>query len=229
MNGEEVVREYPVLHTHPIVTSRCVDPRKNNVLSYDELFKEEGRMKKFVFIFGPQAVGKMTVGQELAKVTGLKLFHNHMTIDLLEPLFGFSTEMWRLTHLFRQEIFKSISKSDNYGMIFTKVWYFEQKEDWDNIGNMCQTVASQGAEIYFVELEANVEERLNRNRTLHRLEHKPTKRNIEQSEQHLLSTIESSRLNSNKGEIEQENYLRIDNTYLSAEEVAEVIKKEFQL
>ena len=43
----------------------------------------------------------MTVGQELAKETGLKLFHNHMTIDLLEPLFGFSPEMWRLTHLFR--------------------------------------------------------------------------------------------------------------------------------
>ncbi|TQR19445.1 AAA family ATPase [Psychrobacillus vulpis] len=186
-------------------------------------------MKKFVFIFGPQAVGKMTVGQELAKVTDLKLFHNHMTIDLLEPLFGFSTEMWRLTQLFRQEIFNSFSKSDNYGMIFTKVWYFNQKEDWDQIENMCQTVSSQGADIYFVELEANVEERLKRNKTPHRLEYKPTKRNIEQSEQHLLSTIESSRLNSKKGEIDKEHYLRIDNTYLSAEEVAQIIKKEFQL
>lgn len=186
-------------------------------------------MKKFVFIFGPQAVGKMTVGQELSKVTGLKLFHNHMTIDLLEPLFGFSPEMWRLTHLFRQEIFNSFSKSDNYGMIFTKVWYFNQKEDWDEIDNMCQTVSSQGADIYFVELEANVEERLVRNTTPHRLEFKPTKRNIAQSEQHLLSTIESSRLNSKKGEIEKENYLRVDNTYLSAEEVAQIIKKEFQL
>lgn len=186
-------------------------------------------MKKFVFIFGPQAVGKMTVGQELAKVTGLKLFHNHMTIDLLEPLFCFSPEMWRLTHLFRQEIFNSFSKSDNYGMIFTKVWYFNQKEDWVDIENICQTVSSQGADIYFVELEANVEERLKRNKTPHRLEYKPTKRNIEQSEQHLLSTLESSRLNSKMGEIEKENYLRIDNTYLSAEEVAQIIIKEFQL
>lgn len=186
-------------------------------------------MKKFVFIFGPQAVGKMTVGQELAKVTGLKLFHNHMTIDLLEPLFGFSPEMWRLTHLFRQEIFNSFSKSINNGMIFTKVWYFDRKEDWDDIDNMCQIMASQGADIFFVELEANVEERLKRNKTPHRLEHKPTKRNIEQSEQHLLSTLESSRLNSKKGEIYKENYLRIDNTYFSAEEVAQIIKKEFQL
>jgi hypothetical protein len=114
-------------------------------------------------------------------------------------------------------------------MIFTKVWYFNQKEDWDDIENMCKTVSSQGADIYFVELEANVEDRLKRNKTPHRLEYKPTKRNIEQSEQHLLSTIESSRLNSKKGEIEKENYLRIDNTYLSAEEVAQIIKKEFQL
>lgn len=186
-------------------------------------------MKKFVFIFGPQAVGKMTVGQELAKVTGLKLFHNHMTIDLLEPLFGFSPEMWRLTHLFRQEIFNSFSKSDNYGMIFTKVWYFNKTEDWDDIDNMCQIVSSQGADIYFIELETNVEERLKRNKTPHRLEYKPTKRNIDQSEKHLLSTIESSRLNSKKGEIEKENYIRIDNTFLSAEEVAQIIKKEFQL
>lgn len=186
-------------------------------------------MKKFVFIFGPQAVGKMTVGQELAKVTGLKLFHNHMTIDLLEPLFGFTPEMWRLTHLFRMEIFKAFSKSNNDGMIFTKVWYFDQKEDWDDIENMCQTVSTHGADIYFVELEANVEERLNRNKTPHRLEHKPTKRNTEQSEQHLISTLESNRLNSKKGEIEKENYIRIDNTYLSAEEVAQIIKKEFKL
>ena len=44
---------------------------------------------KLVLIFGPQAVGKMTVGQELAKKTGLKLFHNHMTIELLSPCSAF--------------------------------------------------------------------------------------------------------------------------------------------
>lgn len=42
---------------------------------------------KFILIFGPQAVGKMTVGQELAKLTDLKIFHNHMTIDLVSPFF----------------------------------------------------------------------------------------------------------------------------------------------
>ena len=46
---------------------------------------------KLVLLFGPQAVGKMTVGQELAKITGLKLFHNHMTIDLVSNFFDYGT------------------------------------------------------------------------------------------------------------------------------------------
>lgn len=186
-------------------------------------------MEKFVFIFGPQAVGKMTIGQELSVLTGLKLFHNHMTIDLLEPLYGFSPEMWRLTHLFRREIFQSFSKSDQYGMIFTKIWYLDQKEDWDEIESICNIFSSQGVEIYFVELEADVDERLIRNKTTNRLQHKPTKRNIEESEQHLLSTLENRRLNSLEGEIKTKNYIRINNTKIDAAEVACMIQKEFNL
>ena len=37
---------------------------------------------KLVFILGDAAVGKMTVGQELMKITDLRLFHNNMTIEL---------------------------------------------------------------------------------------------------------------------------------------------------
>ena len=48
-------------------------------------------MPKIVLITGPQAVGKMTVGQELSKITNLKLFHNHMTIDLVSNFFTTSS------------------------------------------------------------------------------------------------------------------------------------------
>ena len=44
--------------------------------------------KTLVIILGPHAVGKMTVGQELAKITGLRLFHNHMSIELSRKLFA---------------------------------------------------------------------------------------------------------------------------------------------
>ena len=36
---------------------------------------------KVLFLFGDAAVGKMTVGQELRKITDLRLFHNNMTIE----------------------------------------------------------------------------------------------------------------------------------------------------
>jgi hypothetical protein len=184
---------------------------------------------KFVLLFGPQAVGKMTVGQALAESTGLKLLHNHMTIDLLQPLFDFSPEMWRLSGLFRKEIFKSFAETEQYGLIFTYVWAFNQSKDWESVEEICSIFKSQQAEIYFVELEADVEVRLKRNRTPNRLEHKPTKRNIAQSEEHLISTMETLRLNSQENEIKEENYLKIDNTYLSAEETAGIIKEKFNL
>ena len=43
---------------------------------------------KLIFLIGDAAVGKMTVGQELMKITDLRLFHNHMTIELVIEIFG---------------------------------------------------------------------------------------------------------------------------------------------
>jgi hypothetical protein len=69
--------------------------RRNNALgnriTLESTFCNVGRKYELVLLFGPQAVGKMTVGQELARITELKLFHNHMTIDLLEPYFLFQS------------------------------------------------------------------------------------------------------------------------------------------
>lgn len=50
---------------------------------------------KFIIITGPQAVGKMTVGQELVKITNLKLLHNHMTIEVLTKIFDYSRDSFR--------------------------------------------------------------------------------------------------------------------------------------
>ena len=64
---------------------------------------------KFVIIFGPQAVGKMTVGHELEKVTDLKLFHNHMSIDLVNPIFSYGTdEGRRLVSYFEKKSLKRL-------------------------------------------------------------------------------------------------------------------------
>ncbi|MBU5425586.1 AAA family ATPase [Tissierella pigra] len=185
---------------------------------------------KLVIVFGPQAVGKMTVGQELAEITGLKLFHNHMTIELVSNFFSYgSKEGKRLVSLFRQEIFEEVAKSDLKGLIFTYVWAFNMQEDWDYVDSVCNIFKSKGGEIYFVELEAELEERLERNKSPLRLEHKPTKRNLEFSENELISSMKKYRLNSIDGEIKNENYIRINNTALEPLEVAEMIKERFKL
>lgn len=182
---------------------------------------------KFVIVFGPQAVGKMTVGHELEKITELKLFHNHMTIDLVHPFFGYSAETWRLVELFRFEIFEAVSKSELYGLIFTYVWAFDVQAEWDFVQKICVIFESKGGEVYFVELEAPVDERVERNKTPHRLAHKPTKRDIAHSEQNLLVSMEKHRLNSFEGEITKENYMRINNAGVSPEGVAAMIKEKF--
>ncbi|UFT99419.1 AAA family ATPase [Radiobacillus kanasensis] len=185
---------------------------------------------KFILLFGPQAVGKMTVGQELEKVTELKLFHNHMTIDLIHRFFDFdSASFWKLVHLFRVEIFKEVAKSDLDGLIFTYVWAFDQKADWDFVNEVCEIFESNGAEVYMVELQADIKERLARNKTDLRLKEKPTKQNVEQSERNLKETMEKHRLHSLSGEIQYTNYVRINNTNLSAKEVALQIKDKFLL
>ena len=80
---------------------------------------------KLLFLFGNAAVGKMTVGQELMKLTGLRLFHNHMTIEPVIEIFGTynSVAIQRL----REVVFEEFSKSDCYGMIFTFMWAFDQQ------------------------------------------------------------------------------------------------------
>ena len=184
---------------------------------------------KLVLIFGPQAVGKMTVGQELQKITELKLFHNHMTIELLAPLFGFSSEMWELSNKFRKDIFKTAVQSDLNGLIFTFVWGFNLESDWKYVDEVCEIFESNGGTVYFVELEADLEERIKRNKSPNRLEHKPTKRNVDWSEKELKQTFEKHRLNSNDGEIKKEHFIKINNTNLIADDVAQIIKEHFNL
>jgi hypothetical protein len=137
--------------------------------AYKKLLYLGERSMKFVLVFGPQAVGKMTVGHELEKLTDLKLFHNHMTIDLVSKFFDYGTkEGSRLVNLFRKEIFEEVSQSNLYGIIFTYVWALDLKSDWDYVEKVCNIFESKGATIYFVELEAELDERLVRNKTPHR-------------------------------------------------------------
>ena len=182
---------------------------------------------KLLFLIGNGAVGKMTVGQELMKITDLRLFHNHMTIEPVIEIFG--TLNRDAVNGLRKVIFQEFAKSDNYGMIFTYMWAFDQQEDWDYIASVMDIFRPYNTDFYCVELVAPQEIRLKRNLTENRLKHKASKRNIQLSNGLICRDDERYRLVSYEGELPFENYMKIDNSELAPDVVAQMIKDRFSL
>ena len=181
---------------------------------------------KLVFIIGSGAVGKMTVGQELARLTGLRLFHNHMTIEPVIQIFGYYDGK-TVTEL-REAIFRNFAASSNDGMIFTYMWAFDQQADWDYIEHVKEIFRPYGTEFYCVELIAPQEVRLKRNATENRIRNKPSKADVEKSNERLRAE-DRYRLGSREGEVPFEHYLRIENADLSAADAALLIRRTFGL
>ena len=182
---------------------------------------------KLVLLIGNGAVGKMTVGQELMKQTGLRLFHNHMTIEPVLEIFG-EFHTGAILQM-REVIFREFAKSDHYGMIHTIMWAFDAPEDWDYINHVVDIFKENNADIYCVELVAPQEIRLQRNETANRLAHKPSKRDLESSRARVIAMDKKHRFESFPGEVPFENYMRIDNSDLVPDVVASMIKDHFCL
>ena len=83
---------------------------------------------KLLFMIGNSAAGKMTVGQELTKITPFRLFHNHMMIEPVLEVFG--SFRGDVIQKLRGVIFEEFAKSDQYGLIFTFMWAFDMPSDW---------------------------------------------------------------------------------------------------
>lgn len=182
---------------------------------------------KLVFILGDCAVGKMTVGQELMKITDLRLFHNHMTIEPVIEIFG--RYDGKVTSELRDVIFRNFAVSGNYGMIFTLMMDFSLPSEWEYLDHVRKFFEPYGTEFYYVELIAPQEVRLQRNATENRLRNKPSKRDLETSNRYLIEDDGQHRCVSYEGEIPFDNYLRIENAGIPASEAAAAIKEAFGL
>ena len=187
--------------------------------------------ESLVILLGPHAVGKMTVGQELEKITGLRLFHNHMSIELALKLFPFGTKEWRtLNETIRQTVFDLFAKGDFPGLIFTYMCDFDDQREFDYLNDLIKLFKNNGARCCVVELCADFDVRLIRNKSENRLLHKESKRNLEWSENEMRQNSEKYRLNSCEGEqLPFDNYWQIDNTNLAPDVVAMMIKDHFSL
>ncbi len=180
---------------------------------------------KLVIITGAGAAGKMTVGQELEKITNLKLFHNHMSIEPVLEIFGRYNK--EAVEGIRNVVFETFAKTDNYGLIFTYIMAFDCIEDWDYLRYV--TGIFDGAEIYFIELVCPQNIRLERNSSQNRLDNKPSKQDVDFSQRLITEYDSRYRLESFDGEIPFENYIKMNNADLSAQKCAQIIKDKFNL
>ena len=126
---------------------------------------------KLIFMYGMPASGKLTIAQELVNVTGYKLFHNHLVVDLLLTVFEFgSPEFVALREEFWLSIFDKACRSDLPGLIFTFAPEATVRESF--IPNLLSTVNAAGGEVDFVELTCPLPELKRRMGSVSRLQYK---------------------------------------------------------
>ncbi|HEX8143897.1 MAG TPA: AAA family ATPase [Pyrinomonadaceae bacterium] len=112
---------------------------------------------KLIFLHGLPGVGKLTVARELAKLTGFKIFHNHLTVDLAESVFEFGSPPFvELREKVWLEVFSLAAAAHLDGLIFTFAFDRTVRESF--IENTREAIESSGGEVLFVELRCLREE-----------------------------------------------------------------------
>jgi hypothetical protein len=116
---------------------------------------------KLIFLHGPPGVGKLTVARELAALTGCRLFHNHLTVDLVSAVFDFGTEPFVLL---RERVWLSVFREAarrGVSLVFTFSPERTVREGF--VAEAVAAVESAGGEVLFVELtcaEGELERRI---------------------------------------------------------------------
>jgi len=112
---------------------------------------------KLVIIYGKPAVGKLTVARALARQTGWRLFHNHMTVNLVLALHEFGTpEFIALRERIWSDSFRSAMASKLPFLIFT--FNPETTVPQRFVDELVSVVEADGGEVIPVELTAGEDE-----------------------------------------------------------------------
>jgi hypothetical protein len=177
------------------------------------------RRPRFVFIYGPPGVGKLTVAEALAARTGFKVYHNHLSIDAVEPVFEFGTQaFWLLVHGIREATVEAAAR-EGIDLIFTNV--YEHPESAARVTRLFEVVEQQGGSVAPVQLSCAMEELERRIASARR------------AEMRKLASVEAWRRAVAGREVTSvvpgRDSLRIDNTHVSPEAAAELIVRHYGL
>ena len=186
---------------------------------------------RLLLIIGPPAVGKMTVGREIAAQSDFRLFHNHHTIEPLVEVFGYGTPPFNILNVeFRRRVIEEAARPQ-LDLIFTFVWDLQEPDDTAYVEQLVAPYAAAGGEVCVLELAADLATRLVRNRGETRLAAKPSKQNIEWSDGNVRA-LEAHQLNTDPAIstpadnfLAQHRHLRLNTQSLPATEVAPIALK----
>lgn len=124
----------------------------------------------------------MTVGYAIARLTGRRLFHNHLSIEPALRFFDYGTPSFdRLVGDFRRGVFEEVARSNLPGLIFTFVWAFDLSSEAATVEQYAEPFRERGCCVLFAELQVALEERLRRNEPGLGLAEASSKREVELS------------------------------------------------
>jgi hypothetical protein len=125
---------------------------------------------KLFFLYGLPGTGKLTIARELAELTGIKLFHNHLTVDLLLSVFEFGSKPFvKLRESIWHSVFEEAAATLP-AMIFT--FNPENSVRQSFVQKTIEEVTSRGGEVFFVEVVCDPAELELRMDTTERRNHK---------------------------------------------------------
>lgn len=175
---------------------------------------------KLICIYGPPATGKLTVARELSKLTGYKVFHNHLTVDLVESIFDRGMKQFdELIDRYRLELIEAAAKSEIEGLIVTYV--YSKPHDDEFVGEIVEIAERNRGKVVFVQLFSHPKE------LEKRVKH-PARKLFTKIEtvKKLREVMRKSDLLSS---VPHPQNLSIDNTRLSPKTVAKKIKEHYKL
>ncbi len=174
---------------------------------------------KLIFIYGAPAAGKLTVANEIAAQTGFKVFHNHLSIDAIEPVFKFGSKpFFKLIEMIRVETIAEAAR-ENVNLIYT--FCYAKDLDDTHVEKIVKAVEDNGGEINFVLLRCDRNEL--ENRVLEEKRRKYGKANNLRILHELLDKYDLF------SPVYNRDSLIIDNTNLAAEATARQIIEHFDL
>lgn len=125
-----------------------------------------------LYLIGPPAVGKMTMGQELARRTDFHLFHVHQLVDLLTAYFPFGSPPFEALHRTYRRLFVEEAVRAGLNLVMTGGFDLLLPAHRDLLWHWIAPYLEHDGQVLFVELLAPLSVRLQRNQTENRRRHK---------------------------------------------------------